>query len=132
MLRYYKHQYKGSIPAIKNKWFLRAKHDETIELAGLAKHMSDHNSPYSEGLVYGVLTDMTKCIEELLLQGYKVKIGNLAIFSIGIQSKGVDDPNNATPQNIRAFKFNARGTGYTTPANLAQKARLRELDEYSV
>ena len=132
MLRYYKTQYKGSIPAIKNKWFLRIKHGQTIELEGLAKHMADHNSPFSEGVIFGVLKDMTRCIEEILLGGDKVKIGDLAIFSLGISCKGVDDPNNATVQNIRNFTFNAMGTGATRPRNIVEKAHLRELDEYAV
>ena len=132
MLRYFKYQFKGNIPAIKGKWFLRVKHGETIDLQGLAAHMSDHNSPFSEGVINGVFKDMVKCMEELMLDGYKIKIGDLAIFSISLQSKGVDDPNNATPQNIRAFKFNARGTGKTTSANIAQKVHVKELDEYSV
>lgn len=132
MIRYYKYQNKSRIPTVKDKWFLRIKHGETIDLEKLAEHMADHNTPFSKGTIYGVLKDMVVCIEELLLDSKKVKIGDLAIFSLGISCKGADDPNNVTVQNIRGFRFNAQGTGVLRPMNVAQKAHLKELDEYSV
>ena len=49
--------------------------------------MSKHNSPYSGGVIKGVLSDMVDCIKELLLDGKCVKIDDLAIFGVGIRSK---------------------------------------------
>ena len=72
--------------------------------------MSDHNSPYSAGMIKGVLTDMVVCIKELLLDGKSVKIDDLAIFSVGLRGTSVDDPcrllrgrerDRATPQGTR-------------------------------
>ena len=62
--------------------------EETIELDGLAEHMSNHNTPYSKGAIKGMLTDMVGCIKELLLEGKNVKIADLAIFSLGIKNNG--------------------------------------------
>ena len=50
--------------------------------------MSTHNTPYSPGVIHGVLKDMIACIKELLLDGKNVKLDDLAIFSVGIRSKG--------------------------------------------
>ncbi len=72
------------------KWFARAVSDETFDLAKLAEHMSKHNSPYSSGVIKGVLSDMVDCIKELLLDGKCVKIDDLAIFGVGIRSKAAD------------------------------------------
>ena len=72
------------------KWFARAVSDETFDLAKLAEHMSKHNSPYSSGVIKGVLTDMVDCIKELLLDGKSVKIDDLAIFGVGIRSKAAE------------------------------------------
>ena len=68
MIRYkiYQNQQKKGVNA--GKWFARAVSDETFDLAKLAEHMSKHNSPYSSGVIKGVLTDMVDCIKELLLQ----------------------------------------------------------------
>lgn len=58
MIRYkiYQNQQKKGVNA--GKWFARAVSDETFDLAKLAEHMSKHNSPYSSGVIKGVLTDM--------------------------------------------------------------------------
>ena len=65
MIRYkiYQNQQKKGLNA--GKWFARAVSDETFDLAKLAEHMSKHNSPYSSGVIKGVLTDMVDCIKEL-------------------------------------------------------------------
>ena len=74
MIRYkiYQNQQKKGLNA--GKWFARAVSDETFDLAKLAEHMSKHNSPYSGGVIKGVLSDMVDCIKELLLDGKRVKI----------------------------------------------------------
>ena len=58
MIRYkiYQNQQKKGLNA--GKWFARAVSDETFDLAKLAEHMSKHNSPYSGGVIKGVLSDM--------------------------------------------------------------------------
>lgn len=90
MIRYkiYQNQQKKGVNA--GKWFARAVSDETFDLAKLAEHMSKHNSPYSSGVIKGVLTDMVNCIKELLLDGKSVKIDDLAIFGVGIRSKAAE------------------------------------------
>ena len=86
MIRYkiYQNQQQKGLNA--GKWFARAVSDETFDLAKLAEHMSKHNSPYSGGVIKGVLSDMVDCIKELLLDGKCVKIDDLAIFGVGIRS----------------------------------------------
>ena len=132
MLRFYKYQNNSSIEGVKNKWFLRIKHGETVDLEGLAKHMAEHNSPFSEGLIYGVLKDMTRCIEELLLDSKKVKIGDLGIFYLGVNCKGAADAESCTVDNVRNLSFKCLGTGATRSVNLKQKVHYREMDQYSV
>ena len=60
---------------------------QTIGISGLAAHMSSHNTGFSPGQVKGMLTDMVKCIKELVLSGVAVKIDDLAIFTLGIVNK---------------------------------------------
>ena len=74
MIRYkiYQNQQKKGLNA--GKWFARAVSDETFDLAKLAEHMSKHNSPYSGGVIKGVLSDMVDCIKELLLDGKAVML----------------------------------------------------------
>jgi predicted histone-like DNA-binding protein len=69
------------------KWYATPIVNETFDLDALANHMSNHNSPYSKGVITGILTDMVECIKELLLDGKQVKIDDLAIFRVSIVSK---------------------------------------------
>lgn len=66
------------------------------------------------------------------MDGKTVKLADLAIFSLGVHCKGADDAESCTVQNIRSFSFNARGTGKMSAKQLLEKARFKELDQYSV
>jgi len=132
MIRYYKYQNNSNIEKINGKWFLRVKNGEQIDIDGLAAHMSAHNTPYSKGSIKGILTDMVNCIKELLLDGKTVKIGDLAIFSLGIHCTGANNADEATVSNIRGFSFNARGTGQMSTQKLVSEAKFKELDTYNL
>ena len=94
-----------------NKLYARAIHEETVSLDQLAEHMSQHNTPYSKGAIKGVLTDMVLCIKELLLDSKKVKLDDLAIFSLGLQSKPADSEDDWDASKIVKARIRALGTG---------------------
>ena len=102
--------------------------EETIELDGLAEHMSNHNTPYSKGAIKGMLTDMVGCIKELLLEGKNVKIADLAIFSLGIKNNGgaVSEEAFSVSKNIKGVKLRARATGELIAKNLNLEATLKK------
>ena len=104
MLKYKLYQDNRSNAQHKGNWYAHMNLDGTMGLDELAAHMSDHGTPYSKGVICGVLNDMVGCIKELVLEGNAVKLDNLAIFSVGIESK---------PANTKE-EFNARThiTGY--------------------
>ena len=127
MIRYkiYQNQQKKGLNA--GKWFARAVSDETFDLAKLAEHMSKHNSPYSGGVIKGVLSDMVDCIKELLLDGKCVKIDDLAIFGVGIRSKAADTLEEfSLEKNISGMRLKARATGNLSTTNL-KSIRNRQL-----
>lgn len=78
MILYKKYQLKSGLESAKNKWYARPVVNETLNIEALAKHMSDHNTPFSPGVIRGVLTDMVACIKELILDGKNVKLDDLA------------------------------------------------------
>ena len=131
MIRYkiYQNQQKKGVNA--GKWFARAVSDETFDLAKLAEHMSKHNSPYSSGVIKGVLTDMVDCIKELLLDGKCVKIDDLAIFGVGIRSKAADTLEDfSLEKNITGMRLKARATGNLSTTNLKLDSQLKQQTEY--
>ena len=114
-----------------NLIYARAYHDETITLEQLAKHMSDHNTPYSLGTIQGVLTDMVSCIRELLLESKKVKLDNLAIFSLGLKGTGAESVEKfSVSSNIKSAHINALGTGSFSKKELDTTVRFQEVGEY--
>ena len=43
-----------------------------VDIDELAEHISEHNSVYSQGTIVGILTELSVCMRELILQGYKI------------------------------------------------------------
>ena len=109
------------------KWYAQPVCDKPMDLDGLAAHMAKHNTPFSKGTIKGFLTDMVTCVRELTLEGQQVKIDNLAIFSIGIKSKGVAMPGDFNARtDILAYRLRARATGEFTRKQLALEGTATE------
>ena len=90
--------------------------------------MSNHNSPYSKGVIKGLLTDMINCIKELLLEGKNVKIDDLAIFSLGIKNKltAESEESFTVTKNVEGVKLRARATGELMSKSLKLDATLKK------
>ena len=128
MVRYVLKQNKNEESKVFGKWFAYPLIEETLNLDSLAEHMSNHNSPYSKGVIKGLLTDMISCIKELLLEGKNVKIDDLAIFSLGIKNKLMADTEEefTISKNIDGVKLRARATGILVAKALNLDATLKK------
>jgi len=128
---YRKYQNKNRHSVAYGKWFARAVTiGKTINIDELAKHMSEHNTPYSKGAIKGVLTDMIGCIRELMLEGKAVKLEGLAIFSAGIQTKkggALSSEDFSTTKHIKSVYMRARATGEFTRQELTKAGNVSEL-----
>ena len=128
---YRKYQNKNRQSVAYGKWFARAVTiGKTINSDELAKHMSEHNTPYSKGAIKGVLTDMIGCVRELMLEGKAVKLEGLAIFSAGIKTKKNGAPTSAefsTTKHIDSVYMRARATGEFTRQELTKAGNVTEL-----
>ncbi|MBQ7425725.1 MAG: DNA-binding protein [Prevotella sp.] len=128
-------KYKNTNTASKpyGQWYGRAvTMGKTVTLEDLAEHMAQHNTPYSEGVIKGVLTDMVNCIRELVLEGKSVKIPNLCIFSAGIKTTGANKAEDfSAATNVLSAYLKARSTGRFTREEVTKKASIRELPEYT-
>ena len=128
---YRKYQNKNKKSVAYGRWFARAVTiGKTINIDELAKHMSEHNTPYSKGAIKGVLTDMIGCVRELMLEGKAVKLEGLAIFSAGIKTKKNGAPTSAdfsTTKHIDSVYMRARATGEFTRSELTKAGNVTEL-----
>ena len=120
MIRYKKYQVTGEDSPLKGLWYARPVIEETFDIEKLAKHMSNHNTPYSSGVIKGVLADMVSCTKELILDGKNVKLDDLAIFSVGIVN------------NVKGLKLRARATGELSNAQINLDGQLKESSLYTV
>ncbi len=78
---------------------------EVWNLEKFAKHIADHNGVYSRGTVKGVISDMCECLVEQLLNGNKIKLGELGDFSISLKTEGAETLEKFTAANIKAVNI---------------------------
>ncbi len=114
MIKYVLKQIKNPESKVNNKWFAYPVKEEIIDVEKLADHMAAHNSPYTSGVLKGILTDMVTCIKELILDGKSVKIPDLAIFSVGIKNApggAASEEDFTVQENVKSVRLLARSTG---------------------
>ena len=96
---------------------------EIWDLDKFCKHIASHNSGYSRGMVKAILSDMCDCLVEQLLNGNKIKLGSLGVFSTSISSDGADSIDKFTEANIKAVNINfTPGTDFE---NLIDRAEFK-------
>ena len=70
------------------KYYPRVSYKQTLGIHEMAVHMAEHNTPFSEGTIEGILRDFVKCVREQTLNGNTVKVDNLAIFKVSVIGNG--------------------------------------------
>ena len=76
----YQNDIKDSESVMYGKWYARLKSIETLTMAKLAKHISEHGSVFTEDVVEGVMKKFKTCLLEMLLESKKVKVAGLGTF----------------------------------------------------
>ena len=71
------------------KYYARVEYKTTMDIKAMARHMAEHNTPFSEGTIEGILRDFVKCTREQCLNGNTVKIEDLAIFKCSLDGNGL-------------------------------------------
>ena len=129
------------------KTYARVDYKETLEVEDMARHMAEHNTAFSEGLITGILIDFVKCIREQVLMGNTVKIKNLAIFKATVEANALDVLYDAdqdktvtatlgtlaegakTGPAVKTIKLLAQSTGDFTREELKKSAKFSWTDK---
>lgn len=120
-------------PEAYKKWYIRAVQDRTLSFDDFVQHMADHNSPYSRGVIHGVLIDMLSCLQELILDGKSVRLGELGLISLGISSKGVASVKDASvSEQVKGVHLLVRNTKTWSNAELRKLCKIEELEKNAV
>lgn len=85
----------------EQKWYVHAQHQQILGIEDIAKHMHEHNTPFTEGTIEGLLKDFVRCVREQLLSGNTVKIDNLAIFKLAVESNCFNSPGDVCASTSR-------------------------------
>ena len=114
------------------KFYPRVSYKQTLNIHEMAKHMSEHNTPFSEGTIEGILRDFVKCTREQTLMGNTVKVDNLAIFKVSCIGNGCSRLYDAeTDKTISASIGVVKKTDKTGPAVGSLKLLAQATGEYT-
>ena len=129
------------------KYYPRVSYKQTLNIHDMAKHMAEHNTPFSEGTIEGILRDFVKCTREQTLMGNTVKVDDLAIFKVSAIGNGCEKLYDAdldktitasigtmkktdkTGPAVQSLKLLAQATGEYTREELNKEAKLAWTDK---
>lgn len=86
------------------KAFAVAQYAELMPIEKFAKHISTHGCVYSRADISAILYLAVDCMRELLLEGKKIRMGDLGDFSVSLSSRGAADAQSFSAQNITDLK----------------------------
>ena len=88
----------------KKNAFAVSQYSDIMTIEKFSKHISSHGSVYSRADISAILYMTVDCMREQLLEGKKIRLGDLGDFSILLSSKGAEDADKFTAQNITDVK----------------------------
>ena len=147
MIELYLSQNNNDSSKAYGKYYPRVSYKQTMNIHDMAKHMAEHNTPFSEGTIEGILRDFVKCTREQTLLGNTVKVDDLAIFKVSVIGNGCallyDKENDKTitasigeigkdertGASVQSLKLLAQATGEYTRDELNKVAKLGWTDK---
>ena len=132
MIELYISQNNNSQSDAYGKYYPRVSYKQTMNIHDMAVHMAEHNTPFSEGTIEGILRDFVKCVREQTLNGNTVKVDNLAIFKVSVIGNGCKELYDAdTDKTISASIGTLAKTDKTGPAVNSLKLLAQATGEYT-
>ena len=98
------------------KLYARVSYKQTLSVQDMARHMSEHNTMFSEGSITGILIDFVKCVREQILMGNTVKIDNLAIFKATVEANALETLYDAENDKVASATMGTLPEGAKTGA----------------
>ena len=147
MIELYISQNKIVGSAAYGKYYPRVSYKQTMNIHDMAVHRAEHNTPFSEGTIEGILRDFVKCVREQTLNGNTVKVDNLAIFKVSVIGNGCKElydadldktitasigtvgKNDKTGPAVHSLKLLAQATGEYTREELNKDGKLSWTDK---
>lgn len=103
------------------KYYGSAQCKGVMDLNQFARHIANHGCVYKRADIAAVLTMAVDCMKEMLLNGYKVELGDMGAFYISLSSKGTETAKDFNPL-IHVKSVNANWERGTSFLNLKEEA----------
>ena len=84
----------------KQNAFAVAQYTDVMTIEKFARHIATHGCVYSRADISAILYLAVDCMREMLLDGRKIRLGDLGDFSVSLSSKGAESADKFTAQNI--------------------------------
>ena len=88
----------------KQNAFAVAQYADVMNIEKFAKHISTHGCVYSRADIAAILYMAVDCMREQLLEGKKIRLGDLGDFSVTLSSTGAESAEKFSAQNITGVK----------------------------
>ena len=88
----------------KQNAFAISQYTDVMTIEKFAKHITSHGSVYSRADISAILYMAVDCMREMLLEGKKIRLGDLGDFFVLLGSKGAETADKFTAQNITQVK----------------------------
>lgn len=84
--------------------FALAQYNDVMTIDKFARHIADHGCVYKRTDIAAILNMAVDCLREQLLDGKKVRLGDLGDFSVKLKSIGAPSADKFTAQNITSVE----------------------------
>jgi len=131
-----KYQNKNSkLDKAYGKWYLRARHLDTIGTRELCRHMLRFGTIYTEDVVLGVISKLSQFIIDMSQQGYKIKLDGLGTFYLAVTSEGSETEKDCDENGVKYkhLRFTPEQSQWSDTAtrNMTVAARVTTVDPYA-
>ena len=89
------------VETVVTNYFATAQYTEVMGIEKFARHFADHGTTYSRADIMAILYMAVDCMREQLLEGKKIRLGELGDFSVALSSKGAETAEKFSSQNIQ-------------------------------
>ena len=89
------------VESVVTNYFATAQYTEVMSIEKFARHIADHGTTYSRADIMAILYMAVDCMREQLLEGKKIRLGELGDFSVALSSKGAETAEKFSSQNIQ-------------------------------
>ena len=89
------------VGTVVTNYFATAQYTEVMGIEKFARHIADHGTTYSRADIMAILYMAVDCMREQLLEGKKIRLGELGDFSLSLSSKGAETAEKFSSQNIQ-------------------------------